>query len=135
MRLLEIPAERYARDVLPLTAPLWAGRRTFDEYVAQTLELARSRYGRRHYRTIGLYDGKRLVASFKRDYVYVNDCESADSVLSLLPSWFADYNEQAPHSALAMRSPREYRRALNLVGDCQLKWGPDQGIEASATTG
>jgi len=57
-----------------------------------------------------------LVASFKRDYVYVNDCESADSVLSLLPSWFADYNEQAPHSALAMRSPREYRRALNLVG-------------------
>ena len=66
MRLLEIPAERYARDILPLTAPLWAGRRTFDEYVAQTLELARSRYGRRHYRTIGLYDGKRLVASFKR---------------------------------------------------------------------
>src|SRR5262249_60696122 len=68
-----------------------------------------------------------LVASFKRDYVYVNDCESADLVLSLLPSWFADYNEQAPHSALAMRSPREYRRALNLVGECQLKTGAEQG--------
>lgn len=66
MRLREITAERYAREVLPLTAPLWAGRRAFDEYVAQTLELARSRYGRRYYRTIGLYDGKRLVASFKR---------------------------------------------------------------------
>jgi predicted N-acetyltransferase YhbS len=66
MRLQEISAERYGREVLPLTAPLWAARRTFDEYVAQTLELARSRYGRRHYRTIGLYDGSKLVASFKR---------------------------------------------------------------------
>jgi predicted N-acetyltransferase YhbS len=66
VRLREIPAERYARDVLPLTASLWAARRTFDQYVAQTLELAGSRYGRRHFRTIGLYDGARLVASFKR---------------------------------------------------------------------
>jgi predicted N-acetyltransferase YhbS len=66
VRLREIPLDRYAREVLPLTAPLWAGRRTFDEYLAQTLETARSPYGRRHYRTIGLYDGSKLVASFKR---------------------------------------------------------------------
>lgn len=66
MRLREISAERYARDVLPLTAPLWAGRRTFDQYVAQTLEIARGAYGRRYYKTIGLYDGGKLVASFKR---------------------------------------------------------------------
>lgn len=66
MRLREIPVERYAKEVLPLTAPLWAGRRNFDEYVAQTAELARSAYGRRYYRTMGLYDGKALVASFKR---------------------------------------------------------------------
>jgi GNAT superfamily N-acetyltransferase len=65
VRLREIPAETYAREVLPLTAGLWAGRRTFDEYVAQTLEIARSAYGRRHYRTIGLYDGSTRVASFK----------------------------------------------------------------------
>ena len=66
MRLKEIRSEQYARQVLPLTAPLWAGRRTFDEYVAQTLEVAASGYGRRNYRTIGLYDGAKLVASFKR---------------------------------------------------------------------
>jgi GNAT superfamily N-acetyltransferase len=66
MRLRVIPAESYARDVLPLTTSLWAGRRTFEQYVTQTLEFARSGYGRRHYRTVGLYDGGRLVASFKQ---------------------------------------------------------------------
>lgn len=66
MRLREISPELYARSVLPLTADLWAGRRVFDTYVAHWLEIARSRYGRRHYRTIGLYDGRRLVTSFKR---------------------------------------------------------------------
>lgn len=66
MRLAEVPPERYAREVLPLTAPLWSGRRDFETYVTQTLEIARGAYGRRRYRTIGLYDGKRLVASFKR---------------------------------------------------------------------
>lgn len=66
MKLRTISAPAYARDVLPLTAPLWAGRRTFDQYAAQTLELADSAYGRRRYKTVGLYDGRRLVASFKR---------------------------------------------------------------------
>lgn len=66
MRLREIAPDAYARDVLPLTAPIWAGARTFEQYVAQTLEIARSRYGRRHYRTIGLYDRRTCVASFKR---------------------------------------------------------------------
>ena len=66
MRLREIDAERYAADVLPLTAELWAGRRSFETYVSQTLEIARSGYGKRHYRTVGLYDGDTLLASFKR---------------------------------------------------------------------
>lgn len=66
MRLREISAENYATDVLPLTAELWAGRRTFESYVSQTLEIARSGYGRRAFRTIGLYDGTTLLASFKR---------------------------------------------------------------------
>ena len=66
MRLREIAPDRYAREVLPLTAELWAGRRTFDEYASQTLEVARGAYGRRCYRTIGLYDGSTLLASFKR---------------------------------------------------------------------
>jgi predicted N-acetyltransferase YhbS len=66
LRLRGIAADVYARELLPLTAALWAGRRGFDQYVAQTLEIARSGYGRRHYRTIGLYDGGTCVASFKR---------------------------------------------------------------------
>ena len=66
MRLLEIPPDAYAQTVLPTTAKLWAGRRDLDAYVSQTLEIAGSAYGRRHYRTIGFYDGKQMVASFKR---------------------------------------------------------------------
>ncbi|MGA7355547.1 MAG: GNAT family N-acetyltransferase [Candidatus Cybelea sp.] len=73
MRLREIPPDLYAREVLPLTAELWAGRRSFDEYVAQTLEIASSPYGRRYYRTVGLYDGGMLVASFKRYERIVHD--------------------------------------------------------------
>jgi GNAT superfamily N-acetyltransferase len=66
VRLREIPSGTYAREVLPLTAPLWSGRRSFEQYVAQTLQAAQSRYGRRHYRTVGLYDGSTCVSSFKR---------------------------------------------------------------------
>lgn len=66
MRLRELAAERYAAEMLPLTAELWAGRRSFETYVSQTLEIARSGYGRRHYRTFGLYDGDALLASYKR---------------------------------------------------------------------
>jgi predicted N-acetyltransferase YhbS len=64
--LQEIAPEDYARDVLPLTAPLWAGRRDMETYVAHTLAIARSGYGRRHYRTVGLFEGGAAVASFKR---------------------------------------------------------------------
>lgn len=64
--LKDIAPDIYAREVLPLTFPLWAGRRSMDVYVKQTLEIARGPYGRRHYRTLGLYDGKTLVASCKR---------------------------------------------------------------------
>ncbi len=66
MRLQEIPPDRYAAEVLPLTAAVWAGRRDFATYAAQTLEIANGRYGKRHYRTIGFYEGRQLVASFKR---------------------------------------------------------------------
>ncbi len=66
MDLREIDFERYAREVLPLTAPLWSGRRSFPTYVDQTRAIAASGYGRRHYRTLGLYEGATLLASFKR---------------------------------------------------------------------
>lgn len=66
MKLATLDAKTYARDVLPLTATLWAGRRNFESYVSQTYEIAQSGYGRRHYATIGLFEGKQLLASFKR---------------------------------------------------------------------
>lgn len=64
--LISITPEAYAKNVLPLTEPLWANGRTFDNYVSQTLELARTDYGKRHYQTFGLRVDKNIVASFKR---------------------------------------------------------------------
>ena len=55
-----------------------------------------------------------FVKTIKRDYVYQADCDSAETVLKLLPEWFADYNHVAPHSALGMRSPVEYKKSVNL---------------------
>ena len=54
-----------------------------------------------------------FVKTIKRDYVYQEDCDCADTVLKLLPEWFADYNNVAPHSALGMRSPIEYKASIN----------------------
>lgn len=54
-----------------------------------------------------------FVGTFKRDYVYVNDCFSAKVVSKMIPEWIEDYNNNAPHSALGMKSPVEYRMSLN----------------------
>ncbi len=67
LQLQELPAATYAREILPLTESLWGHGRPFDTYVAQTLELAQTTYGRRHYRTFALTDGSSgTLASFKR---------------------------------------------------------------------
>ena len=50
-----------------------------------------------------------FVGTFKRDYLGDADLRDGESVLTQLAGWFDDYNGQAPHSALDMRSPREYR--------------------------
>jgi putative transposase len=55
-----------------------------------------------------------FVNTIKRDYVYVNDCYSAETVLRELPKWIEDYNQNAPHSGLKMMSPREYMKTVNL---------------------
>ena len=49
-----------------------------------------------------------MVHTIKRDYVYVQDCHSAEFVKSQIPQWFNDYNTIAPHSSLKMKSPREF---------------------------
>jgi putative transposase len=54
-----------------------------------------------------------FVNTIKRDYVYVNDCDTAENVMKMLRDWFMDYNQIAPHSALGMKSPVEYRLAIN----------------------
>lgn len=53
-----------------------------------------------------------FVGTLKRDYVYTTDCFDADAVLEMLPGWFKDYNEEAPHSGLGMMSPLEYKKQI-----------------------
>jgi predicted N-acetyltransferase YhbS len=65
-RLIEIPADRFAREVLPISAKLWAGRRDLATYQRQTTEIARSPYGRTSYATFGFEDDGTRVASCKR---------------------------------------------------------------------
>lgn len=51
-----------------------------------------------------------FVNTFKRDYVARMDLRDAATVLAQLPAAFEHFNEVHPHSALKMRSPREFRR-------------------------
>ena len=52
-----------------------------------------------------------FVKTFKRDYVRVHPLPDAPAALRQIAGWIADYNEIHPHSALKMRSPREFIRA------------------------
>lgn len=54
-----------------------------------------------------------FVKTIKRDYVYANDCVDPAAVLKMIPLWIKDYNENAPHSALGMLSPMEYRSKVS----------------------
>jgi putative transposase len=49
-----------------------------------------------------------FVKTIKRDYVYVSDLSDAQTVMRQLPLWFKDYNENAPHKGLKMRSPMQF---------------------------
>ena len=66
MRLSQIPIPDYIATVLPKSKTLWAGSRTYDEYVADLQEIAASPYGAKRFRTVGLHLDGRLVCSFKR---------------------------------------------------------------------
>ena len=54
------------RDVLPHSSALWAGARSFDDYVAEFRATANGAWGKRRFRTLGLRVGGELVASCKR---------------------------------------------------------------------
>jgi putative transposase len=49
--------------------------------------------------------GEAFFGSFKRDYVYQACLETLTEVKRQLPEQIEHYNQQAPHSALGMRSP------------------------------
>jgi putative transposase len=49
-----------------------------------------------------------FVRTIKRDYVRVNPCPNAETVMRQLPAWITHYNEVHPHKALGYRSPREF---------------------------
>jgi len=49
-----------------------------------------------------------FVRTFKRDYVRVNPCPDAETVIDALPDWFRHYNTLHPHKALGYRAPREF---------------------------
>ncbi|HEY2850842.1 MAG TPA: IS3 family transposase [Gemmatimonadaceae bacterium] len=55
--------------------------------------------------------------TLRRDYLAGADLSCAALVLEQLPQWITDYNHFAPHSALGMRSPLEYRRTLEIASD------------------
>jgi putative transposase len=52
-----------------------------------------------------------FVKTFKRDYLRINPLPDAQTALRQIAGWIDDYNEIHPHSALRMRSPREFIRA------------------------
>ena len=63
-------------------------------------------------RIIDAFMAEALVKTFKRDYVFCNDRPDAETVVAQLPGWFEDYNENAPHKALRILSPREFIRSV-----------------------
>ena len=52
-----------------------------------------------------------FVATLKRDYVQLTPLPDAASPLASIGTWFADHNDNHPHSGLKMRSPREFMAA------------------------
>lgn len=50
-----------------------------------------------------------FVNTLRRDYIEGAELWSAAHVIEQVREWIEDYNETAPHSALGMKSPREYR--------------------------
>ena len=54
-----------------------------------------------------------FVVTLRRDYARITPLPDAATVLGLVAGWITDYNTVHPHSALRMRSPAEFREALN----------------------
>ena len=52
-----------------------------------------------------------FVKTFMRDYLRINPLPDANTALRQVAGWIDDYDDIHPHSALRMRSQREFIRA------------------------
>ena len=78
VRLDRLAVKDYARDVLPHSAAIWSGGRSFERYVADLREFAASGYGRRRFRLVGIRDGEEVVSSCK---LYERDLRCGERTL------------------------------------------------------
>jgi putative transposase len=56
-----------------------------------------------------------FVNTLRRDYLAGADLSTGARVLEQIPTWLADYNAVAPHSALGYQSPWQYRSTLEVT--------------------
>ncbi len=66
VRIVQLSAMEYVRDVLPHSAVKWAGDRDFAAYAAEFEAVCASGFGRRRFRTLGLSLDGDVVSSCKR---------------------------------------------------------------------
>ena len=66
LNLVTLRPDEYVAEVLPQTQALWAGARSFDEYVAEFVAITASGWGKRRFRTVGIRIDGVLGASLKR---------------------------------------------------------------------
>ena len=57
-----------------------------------------------------------FVNSLRRDYIAGSDLSTAEVVLEQVSAWIADYNAEAPHSALGYQSPAQFQAARSHTG-------------------
>jgi putative transposase len=55
------------------------------------------------------------IKTIKRDYVWFGDLKDALTVMGQLADCFVDYNENAPHNGLKMKSPRQFLQENELA--------------------
>lgn len=74
--------------------------------VVQALGLIPCHTPRRSPESNGLAEA--FFGSLKRDYVYQACLDTLEETARQVPGWIADYNQQAPHSALGMCAPAQF---------------------------
>lgn len=65
-RIVGLSPAEYVRDVLPHSAAIWRGDRSFADYAAEFGAVSASGFGRRRFRTLGLSLDGNVVTSCKR---------------------------------------------------------------------